>query len=1183
MMDLAGDKAVSQVISRLRQAGRGLVKVEGTWGSFARLLTAHLARTLQRPILHVCPHIDDADRAFDDLKTFGVAGVELLASWEGEEELADATDETRAERLRLVSLLADSGNGRHDGLVITAPVQALCQPIPRPSALRESSLELQVGAALDPEVVIEWLVRNNFERVDAVDLPGQFARRGGIVDIYAPLAGGKSLRTEDGGQRTEDGGRKTESATTSPQSAIRNPQSEALRVEFFGDTIESIREINLDTQRSTHEMESIHIVAAASGAIVEQRELFTNILPADTIVVMEEPGEVEEVARVFVTRAEKTGRLYSWEEIYHSVGGFTRLHICRFATDGPDEYLKVNVRSIQQFERKATSLWAGHKAALEELIGHAKQGSRVFLYCESPAEIQRVTEIIKEIGGDTPRNFRLPLGYVHQGFVLESLHAIILSHHELFGQYALRRRERPGRATAPVDTLADLQPGDYVVHASYGIGKFLGTETIQERAPSVTGGAFLDRVEGVPPSNRGQDARDTKGGKAEYLTIEYADGAKIQVSVQNIALIQKYIGTSPKRPTLSKVGSKRWQKQKEKVAQSVHDLAAELLEVQAKRQALGGIAYDADTNWQMEFEESFPYQETPDQITAVREIKADMQEPVAMDRLLCGDVGYGKTELAMRAAFKAVESGKQVAVLVPTTVLSVQHGRTFTERFADFPVTVEVLNRFKTGRQAREIVARAREGGVDILIGTHRLLSGDVAFKNLGLLVIDEEQRFGVEHKERLKRMRVNVDILTMTATPIPRTLHMALLGLRDISSLATAPLDRRSIVTSVTAYNPELIRKAIYRELNRQGQVFFLHNRVQSIQRKAWEIQQLAKDARIDIAHGQMSKRELEDAMINFVLGRTDVLVCTTIIESGLDIPNANTIFINDADRFGLAELHQLRGRVGRYKHRAYAYMLMPNSRPVSPIAAKRLKAIEEYSHLGAGFRIALRDLEIRGAGNILGPEQSGHIQMVGYQMYCEMLANAVREMKHEKVESVPTTMIDLGTATYIPKNYIPLDRHRMDTYRKIAVARTPADLQQLRAELTDVYGPAPDEVALLLDIGELRIAADKWDIRSIVASGVDLIFSFKQRGEGARVEGILPSNRGQDARDTKARGQDVRDTKIRGQDALATAKMLFANVRGSVRIPDPKTINLRLNPSYFEPRTLINLLRKIFAEKRV
>jgi transcription-repair coupling factor (superfamily II helicase) len=1124
IMDLAGDKVVSRVLSRLGRPEQGPVQVEGTWGSFARLLAAHISKTLHRPILYLCAHIDDADRTFDDLRTFGVAAGELLPAWEGEEDLADATDETRAERLRVVSLLASADAGRKGDLVITAPIQAICQPIPKPSALEESSLRLKADATMDPETVVEWLVSNNFERVDAVDLPGQFARRGGIIDIYAPLT-----------------------------SRMGEQEAQAIRIEFFGDTVESIREVNLDTQRSTHQIESIGIVAAASGAVIAERELFTNILPADTIVILEEPGEVEEVARVFLARVEKAGRLYPWPDIYNSLARFTQLQICRFATGQTGEFLRLGVKSVQQFERKAASLWAGHKAALDELIQRARQGSTISLYCESPAEVQRVTEIVREIDKEVPRNFHLPLGYVHQGFVLESLNTIIVSHHELFGQYTLRRRERPTRTTTPVDTLADLQPGDYVVHASYGIGKYLGTQTLEE-----------------------------KGGKAEYLTIEYADSAKVQVSVQNIALIQKYIGTSPRRPTLSKVGSKRWQKQKEKVTRSVRDLAAELLDIQAKRQAIGGIAYDEDSSWQMEFEESFPYQETPDQVSAVAEIKADMQEPIAMDRLLCGDVGYGKTELAMRAAFKAVENGRQVAVLVPTTVLSVQHARTFAERFADFPVTVEVLNRFRTGRQAKDIVARTRKGEVDVLIGTHRLLSGDVAFKDLGLLIIDEEQRFGVEHKERLKRMRINVDILTMTATPIPRTLHMALLGLRDISSLTTAPLDRRSIVTSVTAYNKELIRKAIYRELNRQGQVFFLHNRVQSIERKAQEIRELAKDARIGIAHGQMSKRELEDAMINFVLGAIDVLVCTTIIESGLDIPNANTIFINDADRFGLAEMHQLRGRVGRYKHRAYAYMLLPNNRPISPVAAKRLKAIEEYSHLGAGFRIALRDLEIRGAGNILGPEQSGHIQLVGYQMYCEMLADAVRQMKNEKVEPLPTTTIDLGFAAYIPKNHIPIDRHRMDVYRKIAVARTPADLQQIEAELDDVYGPLPDETKLLLQIAELRIAAAKHGIRSIVASGNDLVFTVRQRGEGVpplRPAGILPAEeeQGQDALAT--RGRNARDTQE--PDALATVKALLATICGQVRIPDPKTVRLRLSPNYFEPQTLITLLRKIFAEK--
>jgi len=1094
-MELGRDKTVAEIIRRLAKPGEGVVKVEGTWGSFARLLAAQVLTELSRPILYICPHIDDSDRAADDLHTFGCERVDALAAWEGEEELADATDETRAERLKLVSHLShfvsDSSGSK---LIIPASIQALCQPIPKPEALEENSLQLKVNTTVSPEQVVGWLVENSFERTESVDLPGQFARRGGIIDIYATLISEKTL-------------------CSSRQADISSQSSGAFRIEFFGDTIESIREIDLDTQRSSQQLESINMVSAVCGGIKEQRELFINILPNDTIIIFEEPADCEEVAGVFLERTEGASRLYSWSDIYEAASGFTQLHVCRFGAAGQEDFLKVDVRSVQQFERKATSLWAGHKEALEELVQEAKKGKEVLLYCESKAEVGRIGEIVKEIDDKVPANFKLLLGFVHQGFVINSLNTIVISHHELFGQYALRRRHRPTRPTAPVDTLSDLHEGDYVVHASYGIGKFLGIKTIQE-----------------------------KGGTSEYLTIEYADSVKIQVSVSNIVLVQKFIGTSPKRPKLSKVGSKRWQKQKEKVARSVRDLANELLQVQAKRQAVGGIAYGEDSNWQAEFEESFAYQETQDQAASAEQIKADMQEPVAMDRLLCGDVGYGKTELAMRAAFKAVANGKQVALLVPTTVLCVQHGRTFNERFADFPVCIEVLNRFKTSKQAKDIIARTKQGKVDILIGTHRLLSGDVGFRDLGLLIIDEEQRFGVEHKEKLKKLRINVDILTMTATPIPRTLHMSLLGLRDISSLATAPLDRRSIVTTVTAYNKELIRKAIYRELNRQGQVFFLHNRVKTIEKKAWEIQNLAPDAKVTVAHGQMPKSELEKAMIDFVLGEIDVLVCTTIIESGLDIPNANTIFINDADRFGLAEMHQLRGRVGRYKHRAYAYMLLPESRPITPVAAKRLKAIEEYSHLGAGFRIALRDLEIRGAGNILGSEQSGHIQIVGYQMYCELLANAVGQLKDELVEPVPTVVVDLGFVTYIPKNYIPLDRHRMDVYRKIAVARTTEDLEQLTGELADVYGPVPDEVELLLDLAELRIKAARLDIKSIVASGQDLIFSF-------------------------------------AKDLGTKANSLFSKVSGKVRIPEPKTVYLRLGKNYFEPKTLISVLGKIFV----
>jgi transcription-repair coupling factor (superfamily II helicase) len=1095
-MKLGRDRTVQEILARLENAAGAekVVKVEGTWGSFGSMLVAYVSESTSRPILYVRPHIDDADKAADDLHTFTGKGIEALGAWEGEEDLADATDEIRSQRLMLVSRISRPVSGSGEGsFIIPASVQSLCQPIPKPEAIEAGSLGLEIEREMSPETVIAWLVENGFERTERVDLPGQFARRGGIVDVYAPLVNEKVLM----GKQTEE----------SSQNA------EAIRVEFFGDTIESIREIDLDTLRSSRQIKSIKIVSAVCGTTTKQKELFTNILPEDTIIIFEEPGEVEEVAKVYLNRAEDPARLYRWADIYSAASRFAQLHICRFATSGAEDFLKVNIKSVQQFQHKATSVWAGHKAALEALLTEAKQGREVQLYCESSAEIKRVREIAADIDKKIPARFKLLPGFIHQGFVIGSLDTIVISHHELFGQYALRRRRRPTRVSSPIDTLSDLQEGDYVVHASYGIGRFCGVQTIQE-----------------------------KGGTNEYLTIEYANNVKIQVSVRNIALVQKYIGTSPKRPTLSKVGSKRWQKQKDKVANSVRDLAAELLEVQAKRQSAGGIAFGEDSNWQVEFEESFPYQETPDQITAAEQIKADMQQPVVMDRLLCGDVGYGKTELAMRAAFKAIENGKQVAVLAPTTVLCVQHGRTFTERFADFPVSIEVLNRFRTAKQAKDIIARTKAGRVDILIGTHRLLSGDVGFKDLGLLIIDEEQRFGVEHKEKLKRMRVNVDILTMTATPIPRTLHMSLLGLRDISSLATPPLDRRSIVTTVTAYNRELIRKAIYRELNRQGQVFFLHNRVKTIDKKAWEIQKLMGDMKITVAHGRMAKSELEQAMIEFVTGKTDVLVCTTIIESGLDIPNANTIFINDADRFGLAELHQLRGRVGRYKHRAYAYMLLPRSRTITPIAAKRLKAIEEYSHLGAGFRIALRDLEIRGAGNILGPEQSGHIQTVGYQMYCELLADAVKKMKNEPIEPIPTAVVDLGFATYIPKNYIPINRLRMDVYRKIAVARSDVDLEQIRSELADVYGPEPEEVGLLLDLAELRIKASRRNIKSIVASGQDLIFTFEK-------------------------------------DHSDNQQALFANVSGKVRIPGPKVVYLRLAKNYFEPRTLISVLRKMFS----
>ncbi|RKY06067.1 MAG: transcription-repair coupling factor [Planctomycetota bacterium] len=1092
-MDLGNHKVVRQIVSRLKETapGAGPVKVDGTWGSFAPMLAAYLSREMKRPILYVSAHIDDADNIADDLVVFLGRTPETFPVWEGQDKFSDATDEIAAQRLRVAVGLAHGAPGDLGDLVISTSIQAINQPVPSVQVLEAGGLKLAVNETIEPAIVVEWLHDAGFERVDRVDMPGQFARRGGIVDIFAPVT--------------------TEAGRTLGQTAVRD--IEAVRVEFFGDAVESIRRINLDTQRSGEQIDSLNVIMPGGCQRLEQTELFINLLPADTIIILDEPTEVAEVSSLFLDRVDDPRRLYPFSAIYRAMQKFVLLEISRFADTATPEAMRLDVSSARHYEHKAGAVWKSGKAVLEELLAQTEE-KEVILYCENNAEVNRVTEIICETHGSLPSNFHLPVGFIHQGFIVNSLNTIVVGHHEIFGQYAIRRRIRTIRSVSPVESLLDLQKGDYVVHINYGVGRFKGMRTMEKN-----------------------------GSAGEYLTIEYADKILIHVPVGSIALVQKFIGSTPKRPTLSRIGTKRWRRQKEKVAKGVQELAAQLLETQAKRKKLGGYAFGADSTWQKEFEESFLYQETPDQINVCEQIKADMKRTVPMDRLLCGDVGYGKTELAMRAAFKAVVAGKQVAVLVPTTVLCVQHGRTFAERFADFPVVIEVLNRFVAAKTAKEITTAARRGKVDILIGTHRLLSGDVGFKDLGLLIIDEEQRFGVEHKERLKKLKVNVDVLTMTATPIPRTLHLSLLGLRDISSLATPPLDRRAIVTKVCRYDRDLIRKAILHELNRDGQVFFLHNRVQTIERAADDVRKILADekVRIDIAHGRMAKHELEDAMIRFVTGKTNVLVCSTIIESGLDIPNANTMIICDADRFGLAQLHQLRGRVGRYKHRAYAYMLLPARRSITPLAARRLKAIEEYSQLGAGFRIALRDLEIRGAGNILGAEQSGHINTVGYELYCRLLSEAVGRLKNEPVEEQAGALIDLGFSTCIPKSYIPSDRRRMEVYRKIAVAKDAGDLKKLSEELTDLFGPVPNQVARLLDLSELKILAGRWTIKSIIVSKPDVVFAFTDS---------------------------------------APAGDLFARAPGIVRIPDKRTVHLRLDKNYFQPQTLMAVLRKMLRK---
>jgi len=1081
------DEAFGELLARLRR-GRGVVSAVGLWGSSAPIVAGLAARALARPLLYVTAHLDEADDARDDIELVCGTTPELLSAWETLPGEGPASGEIAAERIRLCCVLRDLHRGGDAptsvgpsdgelqaeaqqaarGLMIVAPIQALLQPVPSLEALDADSIVLAQGDEQDPQALAAWLTDHGFERIEMVESPGDFAWRGGVLDIFP-------------------------AGDTDP-----------IRVEFFGERIESLRRFDPGTQRSTHDLVRVRVPAMGPGqpAAAGRTTSFLSYLPAETLIAFDEPTEIEQVARAFWERLDQPKGLFPVEAVFRRASEFGQLHLARFVGTVGSQTVRFHVESVQRFEARAAD-------AVAELCTLARS-HRVCVFCNTEAERRRLGELIVQTNGSMPESIELRLGLIHRGFTWAA-RLIVVGHQEIFHRYERRRRIRRVVAARPIESWLDLQVGDYVVHVVHGIAKFRGMKTFRK-----DGGAAPE----------------------EFLTLQFAEGATLHVPASQIDLVQKYVGAGPVRPPLSKLGGTRWRKTKEKVAQAVGDLAAELLRIQAAREAQPGIAYPDDTEWQREFEGSFVYPETEDQATAAEEIKADMRRARPMDRLLCGDVGYGKTELAMRAAFKAVEYGKQVAVLVPTTVLAEQHFHTFRERMADFPFVIECLSRFRTEAEQRSIVERTRKGQIDILIGTHRLLSKDVGFADLGLVIIDEEQRFGVAHKEHLKRLRETVDVLTLTATPIPRTLHMAMLGLRDISALATPPMDRRSIVTQVCTFDPRLIRDAIIREMNRDGQVYFVHNLVHDIQSVAEKIRRIVPEARVLVGHGQMHERDLEEVMVRFVRREADVLVCTAIIESGIDIPNVNTIFIDRADRFGLADLHQLRGRVGRYKHRAYCYLLLSPERTITPAAAKRLKAIEEFNELGAGFRIAMRDLEIRGAGNILGPEQSGHIAAVGYEMYCQLLEQAVRKLKNEPAEEFRRVHLDLGIAGHIPRRYIESDRSRMEIYRRLARCRSPEQLETLQKDLADAFGAYPPEVQTLLDLAEIRILAQPWGIRSIILQRPDVVFNVED---------------------------------------LTLADALFAGATGSVRMADPQTLHWRLPAHYLEPPTLVAMLRQL------
>jgi transcription-repair coupling factor (superfamily II helicase) len=1050
-------------LARLLSRGNDPVAAEGLWGSAAPILAGIAAERLGRPLLLVTAHADEADDLRDDVETALGVAPDLLPPLESLQSDPVGPDELAGERLRLcLSLLSESHGD--PARVIVAPVLALMQPVPTAAAIAAQSRSVTVGQRLDPEELLRWLSDHGFERCDAVEVCGDFARRGGIVDVHS------------------------------------NAHTDPVRIEFFGDEVSSIRLFEAGTQRSSHALDGVQIPAlsfdAPGGGAKTATTSFLALLPRQTIIGLLEPGDIQELGRTLLQRMGERAGVVPVDALYRRANDFAQLHLHRFTGVAPHA-VRFDVSSLPQFEPKS----ADALRALDELA----RDHDVFVLCDNRPEQQRFRELLDEQEGLAER-VATEIGVVHRGFQWQR--TAIVPHHELFHRYRQRRTLRRVQPARPIDSFFDLSAGDYVVHAVHGIGKFLGLKTLERH-----------------------------GHSSEFLALEFANRAVVHVPTSQIHVVQKYIGSFRGKPRLSKVGGTGWKRTKERVAEAVTDLAAELLAIQAQRESEAGTAYPPDTQWQREFEGAFIYTETEDQLRALDDIKGDMTRLRPMDRLLCGDVGFGKTELAMRAAFKIVEYGRQVAVLVPTTVLAEQHFQTFRERMADYPFTVEVLSRFRTQAEQRRIVERTRKGQVDVLIGTHRLLSADVQFADLGLVVIDEEQRFGVDAKERLKRLRATVEVLTLTATPIPRTLHLSMLGIRDISSLASPPLDRRSIVTQVRLWDDKLIREAIVRELNRDGQVYFVHNFVRDIHNVANRLRTLVPEARIVVGHGQMKGPELEDVMLQFLNRDADVLVSTNIIESGLDIPSANTIFINRAERFGLADLHQLRGRVGRSRHRAYCYGLLSPKHPVRDTAARRLKALEHYSELGAGFQIAMRDLEIRGAGNILGAEQSGHIEAVGYEMYCQLLEQAVRRLKDEPAPAYRPVSLELNIAASIPRSYVRAEKQRMEVYKRLTACHAPEELEVLREDLRDAFGPLPPAMETLLDLAEIRVLASAWGIRSIVLDEPDVVFAI---------------------------------------DELQRVQPLFQAGPGSPRVPDPKTIHWRLPKRYLEPPTLLAILRK-------
>jgi len=952
----------------------------------------------------LCPDVRRQEDLFNGLLNWEVDALffpELeLPAYEG----ALSDPEIVAERLEVLQQIAE---GKRAVVVLTA--SSLEDQIPPAEALQKQSIALRRGDRLDRETLIERLIESGYEQVPQVTTRGQFAVRGGILDVF------------------------------SWQHAV------PVRIELFGEDIDSIREFELDDQTSIRTIERCELLVGETEHLtVCLREYLRK---ADVLIGIESGLDEAEISIISGARAAE---------------GIEDYRTAFFGT-GFEEF-EAGDFLVEETKREA---------ALEQLGDWIQASWRLFAICHNEGEIERLRDVLRdnEVSIDA---IRFVLGSLTRGFIYPEAKLAVLCDAEIFGRYqspsarrlALRRsRLRGGRS--PID-FAEIVEGDFVVHLEHGIGKYRGIQRLQQN-----------------------------GFEQEVVVLEFANEARLYVPFEQAFLVSRYVGIGKRFPPLSALGDSRWSRAKRAAETAVFDYASRLLAIQAERDSLTGFAYPADTKWQNEFESSFLYKETTDQMRAIQETKADMESQRPMDRLICGDVGFGKTEVAIRAAFKAVINGKQAVMLVPTTVLAQQHYNTFRERMSDYPIRVGMLSRFLSEREQGVTIQGLRDGSIDIVIGTHRLIMGDVEFKNLGLVIIDEEQRFGVKHKERFKEQFKLIDVLTLSATPIPRTLYLSLVGAKDMSVIETPPPNRLPVETVICGYDERVIRDAIQRELHRNGQVYFLHNRVETIDRVRERIRLLCPGARVDVGHGQMHEHQLEGVMQQFVSGKTDVLVSTTIIESGLDIPNANTIIIDRADRFGLADLYQLRGRVGRAQHKAYAYLLLPRDMMTVGSARRRINAIKQHSGLGAGFKIAMRDLEIRGAGNILGTAQSGHIINIGFDLYCQILQQAVEKLqgRRSRTRTDVTMRLDFVCSNeaeyvsseshlepaFIPADYMAQPQLRIQAYKKLAEATSRESLQKLGRDWRDRFGPHPAAIRNLLTLNEIKLAAARTKVVAI------------------------------------------------------------------------------------------------------